>query len=161
MSVLVQNGIGQLCLAQQCATRVLALTNFKIKTIFEILEQNPSQKTSRKKFSTSYAFSLVYSEISQFCFGQHCVTRTLKLTNFKNKNIFEILEQYPSQKTSGKKFSSSNTSVPVQNGIGQFCLAQQRPTRVLALTNFKIKTIFEILEQNPLQKTSRKNFSTS
>ena len=33
-------------------------------------------------------------------------------------------------------------------------------TRVLALTNFKIKTIFEILEQNPLQKTSGKNFPT-
>ena len=154
MSVLVQNGIWQFCLAQQRATRVLALTNFKIKTIFEILEQNPSQKTSGKNFSTSYAFSLVYSEISQFCFGQHCATRALTLTNFKNKNIFEILERNPSKKTSGKNFSSSNTSVLVQIRISQFCLAQQRATRVLALTNFKIKTIFEILEQNPLQKTS-------
>ena len=52
------------CLAQQCATRVLALRYFKTKTIFEILEHNPSQKTSGKIFSTSYAFSLVYSEIS-------------------------------------------------------------------------------------------------
>ena len=146
---------------QQCATRALTLTNFKNKNIFEILEQYPTQKTSGKKFSWSNTSVLVQNGIGQFCLAQQCATRVLALTNFKIKTIFEILEQNPSQKTSGKKFSWSNTSVLVQNGIGQFCLAQQCATRVLALTNFKIKTIFEILEKNPSQKTSGKKFSTS